>query len=352
MADSTSQGNDALNNDMQGRPQDSDPLGNDSQVDPQDGAQSQNNNPLTVFDPATGQDSTSRFERCFATIYPSLTSLMSKLNRLDFKNLQLAGFRALISREIQKKYLIPSKCDEKLLLPGFSPGACSNTTQTVHEIKACHGMHHDGWGLRGRQEKWMEPTKLFKHVPKSNALVQTSKENDGGHFDSYNVCIQCHNRDRRRRRPYEDLVINTFYTEMCQFHSLKYIEQQPYNACRCRTFLEKYWRCHVCSLDTLDELKLRAQSFGDVAYPTFTFNDEEQLYIDGTTGGGRRDTCPILGCTCLPWTTASFDKQVWMCRACTAIFPPLPPLSENWPRWAKRLWIIFIEDVFRHLVYS
>lgn len=345
MAGSLSQGNDSLDNNMQDGPQKNDPLGSDPQVDPQDGAQSQNNDALTVFDSAKVQDSTSRFERCLTTIYPSLTSVMSNLNRLDFKNLQLAGFRTPISRELQKKHLIPSKCDEKLLLPGFNPEACSNTTQTVYEIKACHGMHHDGWGLRGRQEKWIEPTNLFKHVPKSNTIVQTSKENEEGHFDSYNVCIQCHDRDRRRRRPYEDLIIKTFHSEMCQFHSLKYIEQRPYNACRCMNFLEKHWRCHVCSLDTLDELKLRAQSFGDVPYPTFIFDDEEQFYIDETTGEGRRqDMCPILGCTSLPWTTVSFDRQMSMCRACTAIFPPFPPQSENWPCWAKRLWIIFIEN--------
>ncbi|MCJ1424810.1 hypothetical protein MMC29_002698 [Sticta canariensis] len=74
---------------------------NDPQDDPQDGPQNDNHlgndhqtkDQTIVFDPAQGQDITSEFEQCFTSMYPFQTSILSNLNHLDFKNLQLAGFR-------------------------------------------------------------------------------------------------------------------------------------------------------------------------------------------------------------------------------------------------------------------
>lgn len=304
-------------------PHDNNPLSNDPQDDQQDA--SQNNNAPTINYPPQGQDATPDFECCFTTMYPFQESVMSNLNRLDFRHLQLAGIQTPISQQLQKKHLILSKCDETLVIPGISPVTCSNTTQTVGEIKACHGLHHDGWGLRGRQEKWIEPTRLLKHVPKSDSLVQRSSENEEGHFDSFNVCIHCHERDRQRRLPYENLTLNRSLTTMCMIHCLEYVDQRPYNACRCKMFLEKYWRCHICSLDTLDELRLRAQSFGEDPFPNFIFDKAANVYINRATGNPRREAlCPILGCTGLPWLSGPRHKQVLMCRACTAIFPQSP----------------------------
>lgn len=48
------------------------------------------------------------------------------------------------SGEVQNKFLILSKCNAKLCFAGFDPVPCSNTTQTVREIKACYGKHLDG----------------------------------------------------------------------------------------------------------------------------------------------------------------------------------------------------------------
>lgn len=256
-------------------------------------------------------------------MYPFQASVMSNLNRLDFRNLQLAGIRTPISQQLQRKHLISSKCDEKLVnVPGSNPVACSNITKTVDEIKTCHGRHHDGLGLRGRQQKWREPECLYKHFPESDGLVRTSNENEGGHFDSFNICIHCLNRDRRRRRTFENFTIRSFRTVLCRSHCLEYIQQRPHNVCRCRMFLEKYWRCHACSLDTLDELLLRAVTFGDVPYPSFIFDKCLRIYVDKSTGTERKNGgCPILGCTGRSWLTAPLDKQVFMCRACTSIFP-------------------------------
>lgn len=84
---------------------------NDPQDDPQDGPQNnnhlgndpQNKDRAIVFDLAQCQDITSTFEQCFTSIYPFQTSILSDLNRLDFKNLQLAGVRTPVSQNIKEK---------------------------------------------------------------------------------------------------------------------------------------------------------------------------------------------------------------------------------------------------------
>ena len=312
------------NNHPQDDPQDgcqhSNPSGNDSQSNLHDNLQ--NDEPTINLDTPQGEASMSDFEHYFTNIRCFQESVLSNLNRLDFKHLQLAGVRTPVSQKIQQKCIIPSKCDEKLTRPGFGSTICSNTSRTVREIKACYGMHHDGWGLRGRQDHWIEPTRLFKHVRGSSSLVQRAHENDGGHFDSFNLCVRCRNRDRENRSAVESFTIGTFYSKMCQHHCLEYIEQRPYNTCRCKMFLEKYWRCHVCSLDTMDELRLRAQTFGDISYPTFKFDTASRRYVDERTGIVRRvDICPILNCGREPWFSGPVDKKMLLCRACTAIFP-------------------------------
>lgn len=320
-----SQGNDHFGNRIsQNDPQDgcqhSNPLGYDSQSNLQEDPQ--NDEPMLNLDTPQREAPMSDFEYCFTNVTDFQESVMSNLNRLDFKNLQLAGVRTPVSQNIQQKCIIPSKCDVTLAKSGFESTVCSNTSQNVREIKACYGTHHDRWGLRGRQDRWVEPTRLFKHVRGSEVLVERAHENDAGYFDSFNVCVRCRDRDRETRRAVERFTIGTFYSNMCQHHSLEYSEQRPYNTCRCKMFLEKYWRCHVCSLDTMDELSLRAQTFGDVSYPTFNFDSASRRYVDGRSGTVRRaDICPILNCGREPWVSGPVEKQMLLCRACTAIFP-------------------------------
>lgn len=301
-------------------PQNDDSLDDDLQNLPQEDPKS--NNALILFDPLHGQNPKSHFEHFLSFGYTVQQPMLSNLNRLDFKNLLLAGARVPVSQELQMKIIIPSKCNEILVMMGIPATTCSKTTETVKEIKACHGVHHDGWGVRGRREMWIEPRRLLKHVHESNSLVQASSESEGGHFDSFNVCIDCHERDRQRRRPFEDSTISTFHTALCQIHCLKYRDKQPYNVCQCLMFLEKYWRCNVCSLDTLDELRLRAQTFGEFLWPTFKFDEAQNQYIDVVTGTTRRrEKCPIVFCTRPAWTNGPIDQQMMKCGACTAIFP-------------------------------
>lgn len=281
-------------------------------------------NPPTVVHPAQGQ---SRLDRYLTTSYPIQESVLSNLNRLDFRNLQLAGIRTPISRQVQRQHLIPSKCNEKVrIFPATDEVACHNTTQTVDEIKVCHGKFHDGHGIRGRRDRWEEP-QVIKHSNPRDArgFWLMPSQSKGGNFDSFNVCIHCHDRDRQRRRVYEDYTIRTFRSPMCREHSLEYGEQRPYDACRCKMFLEKYWLCHRCAPDALDELKLRAKTFGDVSYPTFVWDLALREYRDNRPGPAfkpaRHFGCPILGCTARPWLAGPVNKQVFMCRACTSIFP-------------------------------
>lgn len=158
MASPHFQNDDDMGDDMQDDPQDSsnsqskDPLGDNLQDDPQEDPGS-NDSPIP-FDPLRGQDSTSHFEHFFSAGYAVQKPVLSNLNRLDFKHLLLAGVRVPVSPELQMKILIPSRCNELRVMTGIPSATCSKTTETVREIKACHGVHHDGWTLRGRQELW------------------------------------------------------------------------------------------------------------------------------------------------------------------------------------------------------
>lgn len=207
---------------------------NDAQKnDTQNDKAHHNSDALIGFDYSQRQDSISSFESYFTFEYPFQESVMSYLNRLDFNNLQLSGLRTPISQELRRNHLVPSKCDEVLIIPGINPKTCSNTTQTVDEIRTCHGRHRDGPDLQGIQERWIEPPCLFKHVRDSDSFVQTPHDDEGGHFDSFNVCIHCHNRDHWSRNPNLTFTVHSFYSTMCQRHCLEYVEQRPYNACRC-----------------------------------------------------------------------------------------------------------------------
>ncbi|MCJ1262348.1 hypothetical protein MMC22_002218 [Lobaria immixta] len=308
--------------------QDDNPPGRDPQNDAQTdddqnnapqnhGAQNlgtQNNNALTVINPPQGQGGMSMFESYFTNDYPFQESMMNRLNRLDFKNLQLAGLRTPVSQELQRLHLIPSKCNEVLItrtpgLVSIMRTPCPNTSQVLDFIKACHGRHRDGADLQGHEERWIEPQCLFKHVRGSDSFVQISNENGEGHFDSFNVCINCYNRDLWSRRIHLGLTLDTFKSRLCILHCLEHASQRPYNTCHCRAFMEKHWRCFACWYDTLESLSLRARSFKEVVEKAERLNRLEH------------NVCPIVGCTATPWHQAPAKKKMFMCRACTAIFP-------------------------------
>lgn len=277
--------------------QHSDPVSNHPPDVSQDGLQ---NN-----DPPTSSDSPQSQECCFTTIYPFQISVMSNLNRMDFKNLQLAGIRTPISKQLQRKYLIPTICHEKLERPCFNPVVCSNTTQTIDEIKACYGAHGDRLGLSmwSQPDKCIVPVRHFRHVRGLDRLVMAHSQNEVGNLDSFNICTHYHERDRQRRDANEDLTIRTFHKNLCKLDCLEYLEQQPYNTCRCKMFLERYWRCHTCAMTTLQELSIRA-------FRVLNYRDSS-----------IRAACPILGCSGLPWVSGRSSQQIMMCCACTAIFP-------------------------------
>lgn len=355
--------NDDLPNDSQDDDPQNGPQNDDPQNDPQNFAQngfeiiplnvSQNNSPATVLTLPQVQGFWG-FESLFSTVYPFQHRVMSHLNRLEFSKLQLAGIRTPISQELQRCHLIPSQCNEVHLIPGLDPETCSHTTRTVDEIKVCHGWHHDGWGPRGRQQQWVEPKILYKHLHESNSFVRASDQTECGQFDSFNVCIHCHDRDRQRRDGRENFIIRYFRSNFCMAHNLEFAKQRPYNVCRCKMFLDKYWRCNRCAERSLQELRLRAQTFGEVACPTFVFDVVLQMYLDSRTDTPRRrSACPVLGCTGVQWVSAPIEKQMVMCRACTAIFPRAwpecvdPALNTSFAESRER-----IRHGFHHLLPS
>ncbi|MCJ1428512.1 hypothetical protein MMC29_006422 [Sticta canariensis] len=303
---------------------------------------SEDNKALTLSDPPMTQNFNSDLERHFTTIYPFRISLMLSLNRLDFKNIQLAGIRTPVSRELQREYLIPSECDSIEVVidakaqpkPTFTLVACTNTTRTVDEIMACYGNIHDGYGVRGRQEKWIEPASHLKHAHGSRCRMEKASMNEGGHFDSFNVCIQCRDRDRRLSRAYIEFAITGLHSGLCQVHCLASAMERPYNSCRCRMFLEKYWQCRRCAFKTIQELEHRGQAFGDVSFPTFIYDESKHAYVDQRTGAKRDNSlCPILGCKDPSWVSGPPEKLMSMCRACITVFPR--PQRPAWLRFIQ-----------------
>lgn len=289
---------------------DNDPPGDDSQ-------NGSTNDATALINPLLVQNPRGSLERCLTISYAIQTSVMSNLNRLDFKNLLLAGLRTPISLETRRKFLIPSKCDVTLEHSDII-STCSNTTRTLDEIKACHGTHRDGYlDLQSRRERWIGLIRLLKHVRGSSTLGESTGETEAGHFDSFNVCIDCHNRDRQRLDRYENHHIGLFRTLLCQFHALQHVEERPYNVCRCKMLLESYWRCHACSLATLGELRLRARTYKIASSTTSStiLTTRNGVWI------GEDRQCPIPGCTNPSWVLGPHEKQMWMCKACTAIFP-------------------------------
>lgn len=300
---------------------DPDTLGSDPQNDPQ-------NNTL-IDGPPKGQDTTSDFEHQFNTSYPFQTSVMSNLNRLDFRNLRLAGIRTDVSQKIQQKYLRPTKCDELVVIwdSDAEIRRCSSNTKTDHVVKPCHGLRHNGW--MSQREKQVDPTSPFKYVLESDGFREKSNKHEG-HSKSFNVCSSCHENDRSFRYSVEEYwIIKGFHTGLCRAHSLEYVKQRPYNFCRCQMFLDSFWRCDDCSVDTVELLEACARNFGvSSVCPRYVFNMARQEYISRRNCEIRSvdDVCPISGCAEWCWdpsyaSPSVSDKHMHMCRACTAIFP-------------------------------
>lgn len=319
-------GNDPHENDpLDNNPQNIDPLCNDPQDDSQDCFQ---NDPPTVFDPPQGEKSISNFERLFTSILPFQTSVMSNLDRLDFLNLRLAGVKTPISVQVQKKYLIPTKCDELCIFPGRGrPLPCPNTTKAYHGIRACHGVPED----QERPEQWIKPKYHLRHYRKSGGFVKTISEDKGSQRDLFHVCVQCHDRNEQNRRSEQVHAIASFHSSMCRSHCLEYKKQQPYNTCHCEMFVEEYWRCKSCSYATLRQLQDRARaSQKNPVHRNYSYAGPfgDPGYVGPFGDPGDPTICPMVGCTRQPWLTPPLEWQMMMCRACDGIFPYLQQYAD------------------------
>lgn len=277
--------------------------------------------------PPQGHIVTSDFQRLFAASYPFQTSVMSNLNRLDFRNLRLAGIRTSVSQRVQREILLPTKCDGTILQwPGPSPAPCPNNSDTVDEVRFCRGPRHDGW--MSEQAKQNELTNPFKYGLQLKHYMHLIYYKEGQFSSTFNVCSEC--RDSLLQLQHLLRVpekIDGYHTALCRAHSLEYVQQRPYDSCRCVTFMENYWRCSDCSNDSETTLRVCAMNFGcNSVCPRYVFNKSTQKYVNPRNGKKRRvyEVCPISGCGQGPWCEGPSDKQMQMCRACTAIFSPDP----------------------------
>ncbi len=173
--------------------------------------------------------------------YEIQESIIRNLDRVDFKNLQLAGVKMVdLGRELQRKHLTPIGCDEKLsTLDGTTP-PCLNTTRTIDTIGRCTGAYvlRDPFATSG-------PFLRRIHC-------------------AHNVCKPCRDGTEAQFSNFERLRIFMYCIPLCSEHSLYYAQRQmPQTECLCRAFISAQWQCTPCRQDSLVAVTKLAGLFED-----------------------------------------------------------------------------------------
>lgn len=297
------------------------------------------------------------------------------LDRVDFRNMQLAGLGLDISRIIQRKLLIPVPCrnngaicprDNKHVtklqfltrIGWLPPKKCDNTTATMDEIKPCTGLIWPKDLLPGTTEnvdRCRDP-----HFDITNYEVKGS---------SHNVCLECVQFAEHHMSPLEHHKISRLRRTLCSKHTRENTPLAQHEPCKCLVILNTEWRCWGCRRSTrrgLTRIALRRREALDKGLN----GDDDNHGGDGGDGAGNiegdeggedgsdddfdeasdgndsedrdmkdekipRDKahfCPVSGCQewIIPPQQAAVKKTgggLKMCLACQSII--LPSVEEN-----------------------
>ena len=299
------------------------------------------------------------------------------LDRVDYRNMQLAGLGLGISRIIQRKLLIPVTCsnneairprDNKRVahlrfltrIGWLPPTNCNNTTATMDEIKPCTGSI---W------PKELIPT-TTEDIDECRGphLSVTNYEVKGS---SHHVCLECVQLAERQMSPLENHKIARLRRTLCSKHTWENTPLAQHEPCKCAVILNTEWRCWACRRSTRRGLiriamrrkeALDEESNGDND-TNGSEGEDGADNVEGDEGGddGSDDNfdeigdgydsedrdmkdkkipsdkahfCPISGCQ--EWITSQQQKAVKktggglkICLACRTILLPPATVEED-----------------------
>ncbi len=164
--------------------------------------------------------------------YEIQESIMGNLDRVDFKNLQLAGVKMVsLGPELQRKHLTPIGCDEEIFTLDGTRAQCLNMTNTIDTIGRCTGTYilRDPLAISG---PFLRKVGCAHHI-----------------------CMPCRDGIEAQCSDFERGRLFTYCMPLCSEYSHYYPRQQvPPTECLCRTFLSAQWQCSPCCQDSLNAL--------------------------------------------------------------------------------------------------
>lgn len=265
----------------------------------------------------------SKFEQMVTNNTPVQTSLIKNLTRWDFRNLQLAGVKIPVSREFQRKHLVPNRCDE---WDPEKPERCANTTESFDEIKACAGqpMRYKNQDLA--ESIWVQKTQpcLQNQILGFDKSGLDNEPNTGKYPIHTKVCRRCHDnfaaRELDRQLRYTN-DIASLRLAFCKQHKIQLTDQYPRNSCRCRGFVNDKWRCIRCYTDTLVFLNARANAIrSSLTRATIPWYQQPWAFFSSLfwEPDHLEPGCPIKGCTQEPiYDDVNDDPR--LCMGCSSI---------------------------------
>lgn len=273
-------------------------------------------------------DHPSSFERMIANNGPIQESILRYLTRWDFRNLQLAGVRISINRQVRRQYQIPDRCDGTY--PEDSVERCINTTQSFDEIRACEGHPEVDW----EESELKKSTAAQKISPclqdqrfSDRARNPDNEPNTNKYPIHTKICRGC--RDHlaaivARDSDQQLRMIADFGRPLCEQHSLEHANRFPINACRCLDYMNNTWRCFGCFNDTLFYMKNRVCFLeNSIRHQNERTPWSQPLaYLRGlwsSVGASEVPFCPIDGCMQRPWLDETRNERMQLCLGCNAI---------------------------------
>lgn len=226
--------------------------------------------------------------------YPVQTAVLSFLDRTDFRNMQLAGLGLGVSKEVQRKTLIPIACNDSRKASRFGPPrVCANTTSIMDEVKPCTGRIWHQLARRGSMD--IGDCRQPHHFRTGTDV----------HGKSHNVCLECIQSAAEIISPQE--YIPRARTTICRKHTRENTPLAHHGPCQCFEILATEWRCWECRVITLMEML-------NLGYRRLS------------RPGRLMDVCPIMGCEeVINHLVAAKDERVGeleMCWGCQMIISP------------------------------
>lgn len=265
----------------------------------------------------------SEFEEMMMRNTPIQTSVLRNLTRWDSRNLQLAGLRIEVSRELQRRHLIPVRCDE--WDPENMGKKCANTTEVIDEIRACTGYPViTRWPIILARRLEDEEIRLCLYNEQLEFWQRYPDDfsDTVGYPVHTKVCRRCRDFHAAKKLDEQLLMIARFRMPLCKQHSLEQANQSPVAACRCLDYLNGKWRCRSCCDETMYYMRRRAGIIRRSLKTVKTSWSSPWTYLQSLwvlVWGSEVQFCPIEGCMHQASLDENREERLHMCLGCNAI---------------------------------